>query len=113
MLERPVKSVRGALEAVALPSSRCTSPMVLMEVMSTGCASRRRWIRRWPQFGDPPQNLANSIRGTATSAIWKAKWRPWLTTLAPILIGFSFRLVSDQCLIGSGVASVRRKSPGL
>jgi hypothetical protein len=49
----------------------------------------------------------------ATSAIWKAMLRPWLTTLAPILISFSFRLDSDQSLIGSGVASVRRKLPRL
>src|SRR5262245_2147508 len=42
----------------------------------------------------------NICRGIATSAIWKATWRPWLTTFAPILIGFSFRLVSDQSLIG-------------
>jgi hypothetical protein len=35
----------------------------------------------------------------------------WLTTFAPILISFSFKLVSDQSLIGSGVASVRRKLP--
>jgi hypothetical protein len=33
----------------------------------------------------------------------------WLTTFAPILISFSFKLVSDQSLIGSGVASVQRK----
>jgi hypothetical protein len=39
--------------------------------------------------------------------------RPWLTTFAPILISFSFKLVSDQSLIGSGVASVRRKLPRL
>ena len=38
-----------------------------------------------------------------TSAIWKAMPRPWLMTLAPILISFSFRLDSDQSLIGSGV----------
>src|SRR6516164_9136260 len=44
----------------------------------------------------------------AISAIWKAILRPWLMTLAPILISFSFRLDSDQSLIGSGVASVRR-----
>jgi hypothetical protein len=31
----------------------------------------------------------------------------------PILISFSFRLVSDQSLIGSGVASVRKKLPRL
>jgi hypothetical protein len=34
---------------------------------------------------------------------------PELTTLAPILISFSFRLVSDQSLIGSGVANVRTR----
>jgi len=49
----------------------------------------------------------------ATSAIWKAMVRPRLLTLAPILISFSFRLDSDQSLIGSGVANVRRKLPRL
>ena len=34
---------------------------------------------------------ASSVLGTATSAIWKAKYRPWLTTFAPILISFSFQ----------------------
>src|SRR5208282_1341269 len=38
----------------------------------------------------------NICPDTATSAIWNATWRPWLTTLAPILIGFSRRLVSDR-----------------
>jgi hypothetical protein len=37
----------------------------------------------------------------------------WLTTFAPILISLSFKLVSDQSLIGSGVTSVRRKLPRL
>src|SRR5262245_28965308 len=55
----------------------------------------------------------NICRGMATSAIWKAMLRPWLTTLAPILINFSFKLVSDRSLIGSGVAGVRRKLPRL
>jgi hypothetical protein len=44
----------------------------------------------------------------ATSTIRNATLRPWLTTFAPILISFSFRLVGEQSLIGSGVASVRR-----
>ena len=39
--------------------------------------------------------------------------RPHMTTFAPILMSFSFRLVSDQSLIGSGVAKVRRKLPRL
>ena len=37
--------------------------------------------------------------------------RPHMTTFAPILMSFSFRVVSDQSLIGSGVARVRRKLP--
>jgi hypothetical protein len=36
----------------------------------------------------------------------------WLTTFAPILIS-SLKVVSDQSLIGSDVASVRRKLPRL
>src|SRR5208282_5716420 len=56
---------------------------------------------------------ANRFLGIATSAIWKATERPWLTTFAPILMSFSLRLVSDQSLIGSGVASVRKKFPRL
>src|SRR4029077_17235092 len=55
----------------------------------------------------------NIRRGMATSAIWKAISRQWLTTFAPILMSFSLSLVSDQSLIGSGVASVRRKLPRL
>jgi hypothetical protein len=38
----------------------------------------------------------NRFLGMATSAIWKATYRPWLTTFAPILSNFSFKLVSDQ-----------------
>jgi hypothetical protein len=33
-------------------------------------------------------------------------------TLAPILISFSLSVVSDQFLIGPGVAKLRRKLPG-
>jgi hypothetical protein len=38
----------------------------------------------------------NICRGTATSAIWKVTYRPWLTTFAPILISFSRKLVSGH-----------------
>jgi hypothetical protein len=34
-----------------------------------------------------------------------------LTTFVPILISLSFKLVSDQSLIGSSVATVRKKLP--
>jgi hypothetical protein len=56
---------------------------------------------------------ANRFLVMATSAIWNATYRPWLTTFAPILISFSLRVVIDQSLIGSGVASVRKKLPRL
>jgi hypothetical protein len=49
-----------------------------------------------------PQSAAKCL---GTSAVG---WRP-----QPILISFSFRLVRDQSLIGSGVASVRKKLPRL
>jgi hypothetical protein len=52
------------------------------------------------------------LPGNGDWAIWKATLRPWLM-LALILISLCFGLDSDQCLIGSGVASVRRKLPRL
>ena len=55
----------------------------------------------------------NICRGTATSAIWKVTYRPWLTTLAPILISFSRKLVSDHGSAVFGMASVRMKLPRL
>jgi hypothetical protein len=51
--------------------------------------------------------------GTATSAIWNVTWRPWLTTLAPILISFSRKLVRDHGSAVLGIASVRMKLPRL
>jgi len=35
------------------------------------------------QFGDQPQMSANRLPGIATSAIWNATWRRWVTTFAP------------------------------
>jgi hypothetical protein len=52
---------------------------------------------------------ANRSDGMATSAIRKATQRAWLTTFASTLISFSLSVLGDQPLIGSGVASVRRK----
>ena len=46
----------------------------------------------------------NKLLGTATSANWNVTYRPWRTTLAPILTSFSRSVVSDQCstLFGQG-----------
>ena len=51
----------------------------------------------------------NIRRDTATSAIWNVTLRPWLTIFAPILISFSRSVVSDQCAMVRGRASVRVK----
>jgi hypothetical protein len=40
-------------------------------------------------------------------------WRPWRVTVAPILISFSRRLVSDHGSAAFGIASVRMKLPRL
>ncbi len=46
--------------------------------------------------------VRNSSLGTATSASWKVTYRPWLMTLAPILISFSLSVVRDQCSASLG-----------
>ena len=43
-----------------------------------------------PQFGDQPQVSANRLPEIATSAIWNATWRWWVTAFAPIFISFFF-----------------------
>jgi len=54
---------------------------------------------------------ANNILDTATSANWNVTYRPWQTTLVPILTSFSRSVVSDQCSTSFGQASVRMKLP--
>ncbi len=53
---------------------------------------------------------ANRFFEIATSAIWNATVRAWPTTFAPILISFSSSVVSDQSLIGSGVAHAKARA---
>src|SRR5215213_2250574 len=48
---------------------------------------------------------ANICCDTATSAIWKVTYRPWVTTFAPILISFSRKLVNDHLSTTFGIAS--------
>ena len=49
------------------------------------------------------------MRDIATSAIWNVVYLAWLTTLAPILISLSRKVVSDQCLILLGSPNRLRK----
>jgi hypothetical protein len=66
-----------------------------------------------PQFCDKPQNLLEHLPWDGVLGHLEGNMATVAHDLAPILISFSFRLVSDQSLIGSGVASVRRKFPRL
>ena len=65
------------------------------------CLGRRSSIRR--------RIFRNRSFGTATSANWNVTYRPWRTTLAPILTSFSRSVVNDQCSTSFGKASVRMK----
>ena len=62
---------------------------------------------------DQPQNLLEHLPWDGDLRHLEDDIASVATTFAPILINFSFRLVSDQSLIASGVASVRRKLPRL
>jgi hypothetical protein len=69
---------------------------------------------RQPQFGDQPQNVGEEVSWNRDLchlerdiAFVADDLRADLDQL------FSFRPVSDQSLVGSGVASVRRKFPRL
>jgi hypothetical protein len=57
-----------------------------------------------------PRFLRTICRDTATWAVWKVTECPWLTTLVPILISFSRRLVSDRGSTILGIAGVRGES---
>ena len=60
-----------------------------------------------------PQDVGEERLRNGDLGHLKADMAALLTTFAPILMSFSFRLVSDQSLIGSGVVSVRKKLPRL
>ena len=56
------------------PSSRRTSPLVFVE---------RKTIERFTSMRPPVAAAAPRLLGMATSAIWKATYRPWLETKDP------------------------------
>jgi len=61
----------------------------------------------WSQIIDPRRMLANSDRGTATSASWDTTQRPWRTILAPIFKPLVAQRLSDQCSIFYGASDGR------
>ena len=86
-----------------LSSSTHTPPVDFISQSSSstyaGTGLRRRSSIRLRIF-------RNSSLGTATSANWDVTYRPWRTTLAPILTSFSRSVVNDQRSTSFGKANV-------
>ena len=97
----PRHSLRPALSTMQMAVIFCETSNPTKRVIDS--------LRRCESPGETAPIAALSADQAPTAIIGC----PHMTTFAPILISFSFRLVSDQCLIGSGVASVRRKLPRL
>ena len=87
-----------------VPSSRRTSPIVFTSpwIFSAhaGTGLRRRSSIR-------PKIFRNSSLGAATPANWNVTYRPWRTTLVPILTSYSRSVVIDQRAASSGCANFR------
>jgi hypothetical protein len=81
---------------------RKTSNIAVKGIWFCACGRRLR-----PQLGDQP-HLLKHLLGNGDPGHLGGDVAAGLTTFAAISISFSFRLVSDQSFIGSGVASVRR-----
>jgi len=72
-----------------------------------------------PPFRLPPQAVlasgrrrriaAGSARGTATSASWETRQRPWRTARAPICASFLRKALDGQRATWLAIASERRK----
>src|SRR3981189_1918920 len=60
----------------------------------------------------PDEKLISSVGFLPTSLMYFCSGEP-MPFCSGVDISFSFKLVSDQSLIGSGVASVRKKLPRL
>jgi hypothetical protein len=69
------------------------------------------WAAQQP--GDQRQDFVEHLTRHGELAIWNTTHRPWLTTLAPILISCSRKLVSEHGSAALGIASVRMKLPRL
>ena len=82
-----------SLELVALPSSRrIPAVLVCRTLPSAPPHAGAGGAHNWAMSDGISWNIC---RGKATSAVCKVMYRPWLTTLAPIFISFSRKLVRD------------------
>jgi len=89
VIERILSNPRDDPSVVALRSAILLSG----HQPANGVGNRSRPIRS--------RIARNNARGIATSAIWNVTCREWRTTFAPILISFSFNVVSVQCRTGT------------
>ncbi len=69
--------------------------------------------RRWPQPVNEAQDLGEQRSWDGDLRQLESDIAAVGTTLAPILISFSRKVVSDQCSTASGKANVLRKLPML
>jgi hypothetical protein len=97
-------------ELVALPSSKRTSAVVVCRIRFQRPS---RWCRRRPQPGDEHQDILKHLPRHSDLGELERDVAAVADDLAPILISFSRRLVSDHGSAALGITSVRMKLPRL
>jgi hypothetical protein len=107
------QTVRVVLEGLIWPFSLAfgSSPRLRMHDCRTSQAGARGGLR--PQFRNEPQNLLEHLSWDGDLSHLEDNIAAGAHNLRTDLDQFLFKLVSDQSLIGSGIARVRRKLPRL
>ena len=100
----PNRAISAGLEHMTSATSRCRFGNRHIGVALGDSVASRRIRSRIARY---------SRHGTATSAIWKVTYLACRTTLAPILINFSPKVVIVQVFMGRGRTSLRKKLPKL
>src|SRR6516165_3026527 len=104
--------VRGSHLAIFPDIGTHSSGLLALNARPSNVLRSRGWRLR-PQFRDEPQNLLEHLPWDGDLGHLEGDIAAVAHDFAPILISFSFKLVSDQSLIGPGVASGRKKLPRL
>ena len=97
-----------ALKLVALPSSRRISAVVVCHIRSQRPS---RWCGRRPQPGDEHQDILEHLPRHRDVGQLEGDVAAVADDLAPILIGFSRRLVGDHGSAALSTATMRMKLP--
>src|SRR5580704_12868386 len=99
-------SARPAPKMRILLSSRRTSPLVFDRTQNQSSASRRYGCRWWPQFRDQPQDVGKHISRDGDLGHLECDVAAMADDLRADFDELLLQVVSDQSLIGSGVARV-------